>query len=1353
MEVKQFLNFRYSERPNEELVIKYQQINLGNTGNLAFMYCNNIQDVSGINNTELFAKHMNIRNPFINNIYTLTKPLLTEVCENTSHTSFFNSSRIYNISGEVCFANRLHEYDVLLYETTVFDIIKYINTNIYKSHFVDRDIEVVINIYDKFKFADVSSRSIEKINLLGLFKSHNYDTNKIEFYGIAMPKDIDPISLNHLMVKKTSDDKSLNKDENYMLSSNKNILNEVKYYSLHSNDSDKELNEIEYKLLENIIEMNLTNSKEYSLGKDKHRLEENENSLLYKIEYNLDINKNKQLFKEHYGALENETFNTYRIDPDIIINHVYGLYNSTVLNTNINILFDVYKRLPYIEVNDVIFSHKVEPIISMMEGFYINKKDPVIQEVCNISLFKKTGTYNIEDGFFLLRNDRTFIVREDLFLDKSLNTYNINEQYQVYRNKIPVGENEFIYASMLPRSSNTDKSTSVSKIAPDISDIRYILLSKDDNNINVFDSSHGGYKNKSNIDLLEYNMLSLDQYCTLLSNNISVLSKVENSFSIYEYIHGEKRKTEVGKISDISFDKVGRIININEIIKAKFPHDEFDVYIDEDTLLEIIYNRLNDTTPNINVNDFISACRPDNIFNILTHYMLSDVDIVPTVKDTRKFLSKDSKTSKIDSFFSYLLKLSKDVSIETYNKYAAKVGKDYVVFIKNTFSSKSSYNYDVNNSCENLSKSHVVVNDEMVEEPTFYKVDRDIKEITSSNFIHKKERPVIEYTEKEIDIFIQKVARRVDVIEKCVDVIRSGKPVCEYAIMRLFTKKEVDTEYELFMNNTNAYKDSKIVALYNKLKFVFIPRLQEYVNKEYVLWNTSVFAHKKGGNYSVLNNFMFLDKILPYVEFLSTTKWFDTGYKVYSIYDTFSNVSKSENHYSIYDIVSFPEYKYRKNIYVQGELTMDFIKELDDTQIEEGTTIIMPFSRLTAQIPYFEKMEQDKIAKAVALDNQFYPDQFFSRLNYDSIVNESPVVNLHNGNEEFYNYFKSLALGPDDLIIPDKDYDYTEFLKTLVDEQGNPLNVISKVDNVTYIVKYPGHHPLPEYNHISKEWLQVDGQLMQLLIDFVFIVWRKEIFKFGAMDSRDAVAKMLDYLEIFIYYRIPEQLHEQAFRIMRMIRWFGESAIIKTSKYKIKLEYEDYRIPLKQGYIGLTHKLENAVIDKSKAKITNEFIGHNSTVELIIDNKVDTEVTSMVIANKGKMNIYVNDEFISEHTGYTREVSIPILEENSPNKVTFSFITGDEYGTFNLANMFIKEHSYKDVKTVFEPNPGSGSMIINELIKKTMCYNITVSENKELIDNMVNNNLALGELVYKLTDYFNIHHANKHKYQKINPKT
>ena len=365
-----------------------------------------------------------------------------------------------------------------------------------------------------------------------------------------------------------------------------------------------------------------------------------------------------------------------------------------------------------------------------------------------------------------------------------------------------------------------------------------------------------------------------------------------------------------------------------------------------------------------------------------------------------------------------------------------------------------------------------------------------------------------------------------------------------------------------------------------------------------------------------------------------------------------------------------------------------------------------------------------------------------------------------------------VTYGIDELLLPENDTRYSDFEDVIFNKKTmKPRNPVKVINDTTFIARYPHKHPIPEYNDIAvnyddsavkyEQYFGVETEIMHTVFLKYYRIWQSKIFEFGTMTMVQSVKKMLEYLYAWIMIYFPPDKVEQALRVFKLIRWYGESAIIQNSQYIVSYEYDTLESKLTTGTCAIPNNLgqgnDSMIVDASLGVIKNNPIyadgSQKAYVEFYIDNRKNTSITFSLSNTVGSVNIYINDELVDviSHSTlnmtyqipYTGDVNVVKIEKPASHNL-------NQY--FYIANIKIPELSFKDLSIEFDATLKMGNKPLDEIAKKMIQYANLYDDFKDAYYNIKRNNLGVQEIYKKMLEYWNLHHQNKTKGKRLTIK-
>ena len=426
--------------------------------------------------------------------------------------------------------------------------------------------------------------------------------------------------------------------------------------------------------------------------------------------------------------------------------------------------------------------------------------------------------------------------------------------------------------------------------------------------------------------------------------------------------------------------------------------------------------------------------------------------------------------------------------------------------------------------------------------------------------------------------------------------------------------------------------------------------------------------------------------------------------------------------------------------------------------------------------------------------NQVYSAPVLRTAHYDDILSapvprtmQSPLYNQIQGVNKIYNevkiapndfgnwawvYEEEDSLNKpeytiDELLLPENDTRYEDFQDIMFDKKKlKPKNPVKKIDDTTFIGKYPIKHPLPDYSDVGVVYLDVKTDVMYEVFLKFYRIWQSKLFEFSTMTMTQSVSKMLDYLYTWIMLYYPEERIEEALRVFRQIRWYGEMAIIQNSQYIISYEYEDLKSKLNTGRCAIPNDIDpdengnvsnpTMIVDATNAVIRNNpaYIGiSEARVQFTIDIKKNTTFSFSLINTIGSVNIYIDGVLVDTVSTSKLNLTYPLNFTGRPIVVDIIKTKQNNLNQmFCIGNIIVAKGTFKDLSIEFDPTLKAGNKPLDEIAKKMIQYanehdNVTVA-----YENILKANVGISETYKRMVEYWEIHHQNKSKGKRLTIK-
>lgn len=368
--------------------------------------------------------------------------------------------------------------------------------------------------------------------------------------------------------------------------------------------------------------------------------------------------------------------------------------------------------------------------------------------------------------------------------------------------------------------------------------------------------------------------------------------------------------------------------------------------------------------------------------------------------------------------------------------------------------------------------------------------------------------------------------------------------------------------------------------------------------------------------------------------------------------------------------------------------------------------------------------------------------------------------------------------GIDELLLPENDTQYEQFEDIIFNKKTmRPRNPVKVIDETTFIAKYPTKHPIQKYSDVAvnyddsaikvEQYYGIEIDIMHTVFLKYYRIWQSKIFEFSTMTMVQAVKTMLDYLYSWIMEYFPTDKIEQALRVFKLIRWYGESAIIQNSQYIISYEYDTLESKLTTGKCLIPSDMDTDVnnyvanqtmiVDASLGVIKPNPVFLNVSeahVEFYIKHKKNTSFTFSLSNTVGSVNIYINGNLVD--TVSTSKLNLTYQLPYQGNDMTTVRIEKDANSNkspiFYIGHIVIPNASFKDLSIEFDPVLRAGNKPLDEIAKKIIsCANL-YDNRDEMYATMTKNNLGLSETYHMMSEYWKLHHQNKTKGKRLTIK-
>lgn len=434
------------------------------------------------------------------------------------------------------------------------------------------------------------------------------------------------------------------------------------------------------------------------------------------------------------------------------------------------------------------------------------------------------------------------------------------------------------------------------------------------------------------------------------------------------------------------------------------------------------------------------------------------------------------------------------------------------------------------------------------------------------------------------------------------------------------------------------------------------------------------------------------------------------------------------------------------------------IISLDGHNGGHGDILLVPVTKLYGNASY---VELDTVLKKY-MELNIHPNDFGSW----AWVEEP---------ENYFNDYNDLQLygGIDELLLPEQDYRYEKFEDILFNRKTNrPRNPIRRINNNTWICKYPTKHPFKNthpnagvaYVGEKKDnYYGVNVKIMQEIYLKYYQIWQENLFRFSTMSMHEASNAMLEYIYSWIILYYPTENLEQAMRVFRQIRWFSECAVLNNSQYIISGDWVDLKmldIPNNLDdndtmyYDESTFSIRNTKESLgTKDPETGEIVGRTeASVEFTFKVWKDTILTFSVLTRYGTMELYIDDELIDTISSTRRFNSYPVKFTDEEVTIRFVKTAENNVGDFLLADIRLKDQKFGELEVQFDPKLKAGNKAINTVADKMAKWANVYDDAAEALTELQKKNIGIAVTVDMMKDYLELHHKNKTKGKRLTIK-
>lgn len=629
-------------------------------------------------------------------------------------------------------------------------------------------------------------------------------------------------------------------------------------------------------------------------------------------------------------------------------------------------------------------------------------------------------------------------------------------------------------------------------------------------------------------------------------------------------------------------------------------------------------------------------------------------------------------------------------------------------------------------------------------------------------------------------------------IDHITSVVRSASPGALFITENLFTsvlRHPTNLNIDIFLDKIPfktwiEYENETITrtilhsAIYDDILSVKLPK----TNGDTAVWSFDVGDVYKLGHPTDVITQIFMERSNQIATYTPSTEWVDKKNRSLFNEDTYistQRIDRISDYFNQIYLERTPRLCYYD--YGYGEWTHRTLYPiLLDVKEEWGTRKDRDNKLFDFMTPGIRKNVPTFYDEYVIPGNVIRTSEIANQLDWMKKTNAKCAIHPHDFGNWAWVYetpdpFQQNLFGIDELLIPENDARYENFEDIIFDKKHlRPRNPVRIIDDTTFVAKFPSKHPIKKFQDIGldyeagaiklQNYFGVETDVMHSMFLRFYRIWQAKVFQFATMTMQQAVNQMLEYLFAWIPDYYPVDKVEQAYRVFKMIRWYGEAAIIRNSQYIVSYELDTLQTTMKNGHCEIPHNLQcenptssnnTMFVDASLLVIRNDptMLGSDAYVEFYIDNPQNTTISFSLMNTIGSVYIYLNDNLIDiqSHSTLNLVYSIPFTGDINTIKIEKP-AAHNLNDTFYIGNIRVEKMSYKNLTIEFDPQLKAGNKPLNEIAIKLVQYANLKEDRDRAYKEALKSNLGLSEMYKKLLEYWNLHHQNKTKGKRLTIK-
>jgi hypothetical protein len=341
----------------------------------------------------------------------------------------------------------------------------------------------------------------------------------------------------------------------------------------------------------------------------------------------------------------------------------------------------------------------------------------------------------------------------------------------------------------------------------------------------------------------------------------------------------------------------------------------------------------------------------------------------------------------------------------------------------------------------------------------------------------------------------------------------------------------------------------------------------------------------------------------------------------------------------------------------------------------------------------------------------------------------------------------------DELLLPHKDYRYSDFIDKLVFNDGTiNMAYVKSYDSLTgeYTVSIPVQNPMTIYADIGRDYIDVDVTVLEIVIYLVRTVWKDNMYKYIAMSAQDSLKHlMVEVDKHLLEYGLDYHQMQEALRCMQLFRWYAEMAILNNCEYIMKFDTTKITVDYYNKDLG---DFANIIVFDNM-EISDEYIIEpiDSTQSCAITFKNDNVNPGLPLNLSFKLyNINTSSSIsIIGNDGTQTVKSYPQgvhdLSFELEDRVIVRYIPSGKYQSINVANVIIDNKSIRGFTIQYKGKFGETNIVMQELLDSMLVVGEASTELKQKLGDVSPVTVAISTLMR----YFELHHEDKLKGKRL----